>query len=114
MKESTKQLLKVSLEQNNYDKFKKIVESLEINGENIDEILDFINELIVDKMKNVQIGGNSSDRLLSTFSDYDKTGFLEIVINFREEIANILIKGFGKYIDEDSLEKIEIFKERFM
>ncbi len=116
MKEGKKQILRTSLEKDDYDKFINDIKELEVTKENYEDLLSDINEIITDKMLNTDIsnGGNSGERLLKTFSNDNEHNFLEYVADLRYKIARIFEEKLQKYIDADIKEKLDDFESTFM
>lgn len=110
MKEGKKQILRTSLEKDDYDKFINDIKELEVTKENYEDLLSDINEIITD----ISNGGNSGERLLKTFSNDNEHNFLEYIADLRYKIARIFEEKLQKYIDADIKEKLDDFESTFM
>ena len=110
MKEGKKQILRTSLEKDDYDKFINDIKELEVTKENYEDLLSDINEIITD----ISNGGNSGERLLKTFSNDNEHNSLEYIADLRYKIARIFEEKLQKYIDAGIKEKLDDFESTFM
>jgi len=115
MKEGKKQILRTSLEKEDYDKFINNIEELNVTKENYEELLFDISSIITEKMlsTNISNGGNSGDKLIKAFSN-EEHNFFEYVSKLKYKIARIFEHKLEKFVDEDIKEKLDDFESTFM